>query len=487
MSNSHSQLSSALRITNINDFLAPSNSCILPVGGGAVPAPAGSVLSPIIPMESASAQVAPLKATVTVSDCLACSGCVTSAETVLLSTENLDVLRKFVKQREAALSSRKSHFAVVTLSQQSVASIAVRFNLSLTSTARRLSTFLKRHLCFDGVVDSSMFTQISLLESAAEFIQRYREGKRLTISSACPGWLTYAEKTQDSVVLDAISSIRSAQGIAGSLAKYLKGPNDQRPVWLLSIAQCHDKKLEAVRPEFIKSPENALTECDVNCVITTGELMQLIEEYEFDFSASDETCLDRILPVPTKGTEFGVAVGSGSDGYAEFVLRQAASELLGVTVHSGEIGFEKCSKTGDVKMATVKSADGLKLLRFATAYGFRSLQSILRKIRRGECQYDYIELMACPGGCNNGGGQLPLMPNENENSPPIKQQNVEHLKAVDQKFLQAPRFENPLAIPEVRNIYDNIFRDGIGSENAICNTMLKITSRKEGAVASLDW
>lgn len=479
------ELSSAIRITNVNDFLTPANACVLPIGGGAQPAPAGSVLSPIIPSHTSSSAATPLKATVTVSDCLACSGCVTSAETVLLSTENIDVLRDFVRRRSKSERLYNTHFAIAALSQQSVASIAAHFNLSLTATAKRISSFFKHILRFDAVFDNSIAVQISLLESATEFIQRWRQGKKLTITSACPGWLTYAEKTQESVVLDAISSVRSAQGIVGAIANYLPYSYDKRPTWVLSVAQCHDKKLEAIRSELTKPFGTEGRKREVDCVLTTGELIDVMSQYSFDLPSSKETPLDDAFQLPGVDKPFGVAVGSGSDGYAEYVLTRAARELLDIDVGPGDICFEKSSKSGDVRIATVRSADGSKQLRFATAYGFRSLQSILRKIRNGDCPYEYIELMACPGGCNNGGGQLPP-PELKEDARSVKQQNADHLEAVHEKYFQAPSFEDPSKVPGVRSLYESL-GGSVGSKMVKRNTRIKIQSRKEGTATSLDW
>lgn len=481
------ELSSALRITNVNDFLAPANACVLPIGGGALPSPAGSVLSPIIPSETSEATTTQLKATVTVSDCLACSGCVTSAETVLLSTENTDVLRNFVQQRNKTNNSANTHFAIAALSQQSVASIAVHFNLSLATTAKRISWFFKHVLQFDAVFDNSLAVQVSLLESATEFIKRRHQGKKLTTTSACPGWLTYAEKTQDSVVLDAISSVRSAQGIVGAVAISLMSPDDERPTWVLSVAQCHDKKLEAIRSELTTSAGIDERKREVDCVLTTGELVDVMHQHSFDLSMSKEASLEDVFQLSNVSKPFGVAVGSGSDGYAEYILRRAARELLGVEVGPGEVHFEKSSKSGDVRVATVRTVDGSKQLRFATAYGFRSLQSILRKIRKGECPYDYIELMACPGGCNNGGGQLPPLDLEREDARSVKQQNADHLEAVHEKFFEAPSFEDPQKVPGVHKLYKDHLGGDVGSALAKQRTRLKVQSRKEGTAASLDW
>lgn len=499
------QLSNALRITNVNDFLTPAANCVLPLGGAA--APAGSVLAPIIPTTDLSPTVDPTTlstpsatttatststststvATVTVSDCLSCSGCVTSADTVLLSTASLDSLRTFLSAVQ-----RPSFCALVVLSQQSVASIAVAHSLPLAATARKLATFLHHTLHFDVILDGSFARHFALLEASAEFIARRKTGHKLTITSACPGWLTYAEKTQPPDILACLSEVRSPQAVVAALARRMRPQGDERKPWVLSIAQCHDKKLEAKRPEFATESSNEDdVDAGVDCVITTTELMQLIEEHGFDLATASERMLD--APHATSEMGFGVAVGSGSDGFADFVLRKAARELLDVRLPHGPLAFEKSSKSGDMRSICVKDEKGERQLRFATAYGFRSLQSIVRKIRKGDCTFDYIELMACPGGCCNGGGQIAVpemkMDEVKTDSRSFKQHSAMYLRRVHEKFAEAPEVEEPLEVPTVRAMYDECL--GGEPRSACAKEALSITvqSRQTTSVtpASLEW
>lgn len=491
-------LSNALRITDLNDFLSPSTSCILPLGGGALPEktvdtalakpalePAGSVLAPIVPVQPFT-NTTPAKAKVTVSDCLACSGCVTSAETVLLSTESVEELKRVMIEDTPG---RALKYTVAALSQQAVASIAVHYGMQLATTARKLSTFLRLHVGFDAVVDLSFARHFALLEAAEEFVQRYKEGKELTIASACPGWVTYAEKTQGKEVLDCISAVRSPQGMLGFLAKTLRPTGDTRPIWSCAIMPCHDKKLEANRPEFIVNDETGAQAREVSCVLTAGELLELIRERNFKFGSAEESFFDEPLQ-REHITTFGVAVGSGSGGYADFVLRNAARKLLGVSLPAEPLKMEKASKSGDLQSITVANEDGSRNLRFALAYGFRSLQSVLRKIRRCECAYNYIELMACPGGCTNGGGLLEVADNPNETGLSLKQQASRHVEAVNKVFAQAPHVFSPFDLPNVRHVYKEVVRGSPGSLPSEKRLGMLIQSRKGTSVvtpASLDW
>lgn len=526
------QLSNALRITNINDFLAPTNSCVLPLDGGAIPtpvanAPAGSVLAPIIPTDSASTSsstTASSVAKVTVSDCLTCSGCVTSAETVLLSTASLEKLQTHVQSQQTKTNGNgqgqvqtKAMTSVALVSRQTIASIAARYDVTMQCAAGRIVTFLRTRLHFDAVYDGFCFTQFSVMHTTRQFLERYddtefddnkgrsRQEKTTThehenghavddnsftkrqnginswrpfLTSACPGWLTYAEKTQTDKVLACLSSTPSVQASFAKLVHSVNeepsashqqhqhhktnGKNDpsSRKLWTLSIAPCHDRKIEAVRPEFqAYGPD---------CVITSSELDTLMNDpqYSFSFAEAAERPLDSVtfdedlflFPRQGQGHHkqgevIRVATStleSTSDGYAAHAARTIAQVLLGASEQEAYdiVKFEKVSKSGDVTVATIRvpqaqpherkhdrqsklflskalsgaNANGsfeeqlehehdqsvtFKTMKFATAYGFRSMQSILRKIKQGTCEYDFVELMACPGGCTNGGGQLP--------------------------------------------------------------------------------
>eukprot|EP00177_Eucheuma_denticulatum_P006257 GFKZ01011403.1.p1 GENE.GFKZ01011403.1~~GFKZ01011403.1.p1 ORF type:complete len:507 (-),score=66.85 GFKZ01011403.1:1422-2942(-) len=504
---SRSTFSNAIRITDLNDFLTPSATCVLPLDGGALPdtsksdltarvEPPGSVLAPIVPVQAPSG-TSSTRARVTVSDCLTCSGCVTSADTVLLSTESLDLLKEVMLSNP---SQKRNLFTAVALSQQAVASIAVHFGLDLQTTARKLATFLRHQLQFDAVIDLSFARHFSLIEAAEEFVQRFQSGKKLTITSACPGWLTYAEKTQEDSVLQYISNVRSPQGMLGIVAQTFQLSGDQRQIWMCSVMPCHDKKLEAIRPEFAAENTEGVERREVSCVLTAGELVQVLRDKGFDMELAKEGVFD--VPFGSKtGVEsgvgekmstdkFGVAVGSGSGGYADFVLRYAAKSVLGVALPDDPLKMEKASRSGDLQSITVSNQSGTRTLCFALAYGFRSLQSVLRKVRRGESPYNYIELMACPGGCNNGGGQLEMGTSAETEGLSLKQQSNKHLGALNGTFNQAPKVQSPTAVDAVQRVYNEIVRGSPGSVESKRKLGMKIESRTAPPAvtpASLEW
>jgi len=172
---------------------------------------------------------------------------------------------------------------------------------------------------------------------------------------------------------------------------------------------CFDKKLEASRDDFY---DDVLQTRDVDSVITTGELLELLKEKcEDGFQNLPPTALDETELLFTNITSEGQLLGGaegGSGGVLEYVFRHAAQALFGL--HVSQLEF-KSKRNKDFQEVSCE-ADGKVVLLFAKAYGFRNIQNIVRKLKSGKGSgYHFVEVMACPGGCTNGGGQIaPLLP-----------------------------------------------------------------------------
>jgi len=209
-----------------------------------------------------SQKVGPVK--VSLHDCLACSGCITSAETVLLQHQSSE---EFV----ARLSDPR-YTVVVSLAPQSVVSLAGAYGLRPADCSARLTGALKA-VGVDAVFDISWARDVALIESAQEFLKRISLGDNRSnggsiavpmLASACPGWVCYAEKTHGSFILPHISTAKSPQAIMGTVVKRQWGLNrgiDPSKIYHCTVMPCYDKKLEAAREEF--------------CV-TTGEIITSI-------------------------------------------------------------------------------------------------------------------------------------------------------------------------------------------------------------------
>lgn len=211
-------------------------------------------------------------------DCLACSGCITSAEGVLITQQSQDEVMKVLKENQELKASEntisQAKVIVFTVSQQPIVSLAQRYGLSVEKAAEHFSGYL-RYLGADYVLTTKVADDLALLECRNEFIERFRDNAPdkpfPMLSSSCPGWVCYAEKTHGNFILPYIATTRSPQQIMGVLAKQLLGQKLNTPpekIYHITIMPCYDKKLEASRSDFF----NEVLNCkDVDCVITSSK------------------------------------------------------------------------------------------------------------------------------------------------------------------------------------------------------------------------
>ncbi|MDD3926404.1 MAG: [FeFe] hydrogenase, group A, partial [bacterium] len=252
-----------------------------------------------------------------------------------------------------------------------------------------------RAVGFDKVYDTSFAADLTVIEEAEEFLKRKSAGERLPqFTSCCPAWVKYAEQYYPDL-LPHLSSCRSPQQMFGSLAREMnsrteKTSNDD--LVIVSIMPCTAKKFEARRPEFRQDGQP-----DVDYVLTTQELGRMIEEAGLRFDKLEPDSLD--MPLGFK-TGAGVIFGN-SGGVSEAVLRYAGEKVSGVRLEA-------------VDFHAVRGEDGLREaviviggveLKLAVVHGLINARKVADMVRAGECDYDLIEVMACPGGCIGGAGQ----------------------------------------------------------------------------------
>lgn len=317
----------------------------------------------------------------------------------MISAQSVDQVRADIAAARAASPPRP---VVFTLAPQSVASMAARYNLPLLVTYRKIVFALRERFGAARVNDAAFARDIALLETLDEFLLRRSGADQAPLpllASSCPGWVCYAEKAQGSLALPFMSRTKSPQQIMGSLVRHMLAPQlgcAPGDIYHIAVMPCFDKKLEASRSEF---------DHDVNCVIATNELPALLD---CDFAALPEAELSAddltFSNVTADGLTASTAGGSG--GYAEFVLRHAPARLLGAeaaaqcTTSAWTAGRNK-----DLQTATVVDASGATVLSVAILNGFRNIQTLITWLKKGR-KIDFVEVMACPSGCVNGGGQL---------------------------------------------------------------------------------
>ena len=452
--------SSSLKITDTNDFIAPSLECVVVdnkpmlvetdgVGEVQIQRPRGGV-GPSMSVASASPGDSAVK--ISLHDCLACSGCVTSAETVLLEQQSIDQFHQML-----ADPSKK---VVVTLSNQSLASLAHKFGLEPRVLARRLATALKSGGA-RAVFDISVASRIALVENASEFERRFRGsrdpagdkdphgvnglngiggrecyGEPLPmLTSSCPGWVLYVEKTHPHLI-PYVSRVKSPQAIMGTLIKRFwcateEVQLDPGDVFHVSVMPCYDKKLEAVREELMVG---SVPETD--CVLTTGELETWLDKYSSGWNTtSSAACatsgdLDTLV-IGAGGADIDINNGPGSTiaaitvgktdavesgGYMNFIYRITQSQDRGYPMLSDAEVPMRTGRNPDVRECDLHLQNG-RTLHFAILNGFRNIQGLVRKMKLQKCTYDYVEVMACPSGCVNGAGQLSPSPSDASGQP----------------------------------------------------------------------
>lgn len=252
-----------------------------------------------------------------------------------------------------------------------------------------------RLLGFRKVYDTAYAADLTILEETAEFLERLGSQERLPlITSCCPGWVKYAEFKFPSM-LGNLSSCRSPQQMFGSVVKRAL-PEElgiaREDLILVSVMPCTAKKGEAARPEFRTDGVP-----DVDIVLTTQELGMMIQQVGLKF---------RSLPPESFDLPFGFKTGAGvifgnSGGVSEAVVRYAA-EVLGGRPPAQDDVLEVRGENG-IRNVTIDIAG--RQLRLAVVHGLRNARKLMKDVIKGKVSVDFIEVMACPGGCVGGGGQ----------------------------------------------------------------------------------
>lgn len=344
---------------------------------------------------------------------------------------------------------------VFTVSQQPVLSLAKRYGLEVEACASKLSTYFK-NLGADLVLNTKIADDFALIEARNEFLERFNaeaiEGSKHLpmLASSCPGWVCYAEKTHGNFILPYISTARSPQQIMGVLVKQLLAQTRGLPsnkIYHVTIMPCYDKKLEASREDFYNE---ALQSRDVDCVITSIEIEQMLEKSGDELNNMTETTFDWPWSGKCPDTQIFAHESSGSGGYSDHIFKYAAKRLFDEEIVALEY---KPLRNPDFK-EVILERDGKILLRFAIANGFRNIQNLVQKLKRGKSVYHYVEVMACPSGCLNGGAQ---------NRPSTGIAPREMVQELEEMYKCLPK-----SMPdneETKHIY-NTFLGGVNSDKA---------------------
>ncbi|KAA8581087.1 hypothetical protein FQN60_002668 [Etheostoma spectabile] len=346
------------------------------------------------------------------SACLSCDGCLSEEESLKISQQSLEEVERVLALNQKCDAS-KHKVLVASICPQSLPFFAVKFGVDITEAAHKLCAFLKS-LGVQHVFDTTLAAGFSILESQKEFVQRFRRRHHDShalpmFTSSCPGWIRYSERVLGSLVTPHICTTRSPQQIMGCLVKdYFSKQQKLSPekVYHVLVAPCFDKKLEAVREEFYNS---LLETRDVDCVLTSGEIYYLMEQRKVSVEELDSVPLDHV-----------------NRDFQEVTLER----------------------------------DGETLLQFAAVYGFRNIQTLVHRMRKGRVPYQLVEVLSCPGGCLSGRGQA-VSDAEGRLDKALVQQMEEVYSSL------------PVRLPEVNPSLHTLYQDWLqGQDSPQAGTLL---------------
>ncbi|MBQ6699162.1 MAG: iron hydrogenase small subunit [Oscillospiraceae bacterium] len=328
------------------------------------------------------------------SPCILCGQCVSVCPTGAL------MLKSEVEKVDEAMALGRH--VIVQTAPAVRAALGEEFGMPIGTPVTGKMVAALRRLGFEKVYDTDFGADLTIMEEGTELLNRMKNGGVLPMITSCsPGWVNYCE-TYYADQLDHLSSCKSPHQMQGAIIKSYyaeKHGINPKDIFVVSVMPCTAKKFEKERPEMVNSEGLK----DVDAVITTRELGDMIRRSGIVFTKlpDEEFDADIMGEASGAGVIFGV-----TGGVMEAALRTVYHVLTG-------------KEHGAIAFTSVRGFDGIKesqieingqILRFAVAHGMKNAKVLMEQIRKGESPYQFIEIMGCPGGCINGGGQPYVRP-----------------------------------------------------------------------------
>ncbi len=307
-----------------------------------------------------------------------------------------------------------------------------------------------RRIGVDSVFNMDVTADLTIMEEATEFIERIKNLETLPMfTSCCPGWVKFVEHYYPDFIPN-LSTCKSPQQMFGAVLKSYyahKMGIDPKKLYVVSVIPCTAKKFECARSE-----ENTFNFRDVDVSLTTRELAKMIKGAGIKFADLPKEKFDDPFETASgAGTIFGA-----TGGVMEAALRTAADIIEGGS--SKKIDFKEIRGTAGIKEANYTI--GGKSFKIAVVSGLANARTVLEALRSGEKKYDFVEVMACPGGCINGGGQ-PIQGDSVRNYVDLKSLRAKALYDSDKKNKLRKSHESPV----IKMLYDEYF-DAPGKHRA---------------------
>ena len=376
-------------------------------------------------------------------DCTYCGQCIEACPTGALHEKD-DTAKVWMKLKDPEV------YTVVQTAPAVRVAIGEEFGMPIgENTAGKMATALRK-LGFDKVFDTNTGADFTIMEEANEFVDRISDGGVLPmITSCCPAWVRFAEKNYPDQ-LEHLSSCKSPHQMFGAVIKsyYAKKFNvDPSKIYTVSVMPCIAKKYECTREEM---EADGLR--DVDAVITTRELARMIKQGNIEYTSLEDSLFDDPM---------GEASGAGAifgttGGVMEAALRTAADTIERKDL--GQFEYKDVRGGAGIKKASVTIAG--REIKVVVASGLKNARKIMDEIRAGKADYDFVEIMACPGGCVMGGGQ-PIKNSKTRSTVDVRELRANSLYSIDEKSVVRKSHENPT----IKTIYKEFFGEP-GSEVA---------------------
>lgn len=364
-------------------------------------------------------------------NCTFCGQCIEACPTgALHEKESIDDVWIKLKDPETVVIVQTAPAVRVALGEE--------FGMPIgTNVTGKMVTALKR-LGFDKVFDTNTGADFTIMEEANEFIERFTEENHLPMITSCsPGWVKYIEMNYPEL-LPHLSSCKSPHQMFGALIKTYyaeKEGIDPKNIYMVSVMPCIAKKFERQRPEMTNEGMD-----DVDNVIITRELSRMIKQANIEFTKLEESTFDDPMGEATGAA----AIFGTTGGVMEAALRTAQDTLTGQELD--KINFEQVRGGEGIKKAIVTIAG--KEIKVVAVSGLSHAKTILEEIKQGTADYQFVEIMACPGGCIMGGGQ-PIKSSKIRSEVDVRKLRADSLYSIDEKSTIRKSHENPI----VKKIY----------------------------------